>query len=267
MGFVRLAGIIGVLVTLSAAASPARAADVPRQESAEAQLKLAVSTQRKSIRKQGEERKAILAEAIAAYAKVKEYFPQDHRQCATAALRIGDLHRSLKEADRAIAAYNEALQYAEETRTGARALEQIGHVQRRSKRIDEAMASYRAVADRFAAEASVAARSLVWAAKCQLAKKDVAGGRQTLRSVIERFPEESGAVVDAFDLIGTSLVDEKKIAEAEAVLKECREMFKEELDGNGHDDDDGVKRDVERMRVAKLIEREKARAETKDDED
>jgi tetratricopeptide (TPR) repeat protein len=257
MNVIRMAVLVGVLAAAAAAAS---GAEVPKRESAADQLKWAVSVERRSHKKSAAEKKAILAEAIEAFSKVKEYFPEDRKQCATAALRIGNLHRSLREADKALAAYQEALVYSEETRTAAMALEQIAHLQRRQNRLDEATASYRTVAERFAAEGPIAARSLVWSAKCELKKKNVSGARETLRQMIERFPDEAGTVIDAFDLLATTFVQEKKIAEAESVLRECREMFKEQIDGEGQDDD-GVKRDIERMRAPKLIERERGRLE------
>ncbi|MBI1852311.1 MAG: tetratricopeptide repeat protein [Planctomycetes bacterium] len=221
---------------------------------------ISVSQQRRAIKKTGEEKKAILEEAIAAYSKVKEWFPQDHKRSATASLRMGNLHRSLREADKAIASYKEAMQFPEEAHIAASALEQIGLVQRRMNRIDDAIASLRSVAEQYSSESAVAARALVTGAKCQIQKKDVAGARQTLRQAIEKFPEEETAVINAFDLLATTFINEKKITEAEGVIRECREMFKEEMDGDGKDDDESVKRHVDRMRAPKLIAREKAHA-------
>jgi tetratricopeptide (TPR) repeat protein len=258
MNGIRRAGVAAMAVGI--AASVAWGAEVPRKDNADEQLRFAVAQQRRAIKKSGEEKKAILGEAIAAYSKVREWFPQDHKRAAAASLRIGNLYRSLRDGDKAIAAYKDAMQFPEESHVAAAALEQIGLVERRMSHLDQSIASLRSVAEQYSGESAIAARALVTGAKVQLQKKDVAGARQTLRQVIEKFPEEETAVINAFDALATTYVEEKKLSDAEKVLAECREMFKEEMDGDGKDDDEGVKKKVERMRAAKLLAREKSHA-------
>ena len=126
---------------------PAQDPSVPKMETAAAQLQHAKAVRSESRGTRGAERLLRLEAALAAYAAVRDHWPDSGRVLAEAAFRRGELHRTLGQPGHARSAFLECLDAARESGESSvfpcRALLEIGHLHRRAGEFDQALASYR----------------------------------------------------------------------------------------------------------------------------
>lgn len=122
--------------------------EVPKQESAAAQLVWAREAQVAVSGLRGEEKLAQQQQAVSAYRAVREYFPRARAVIAEAAFRRGELLRGMEEAGAARGAFEEVLEFAVAgTDWRPRALLELAHLSRREGRYATALVDYRRARD------------------------------------------------------------------------------------------------------------------------
>lgn len=137
--------ILGIL--LSAVALLA-GEEVPKQETAQAQLEWARERQAEVSGLRGEQKLAQQQLAVEGYRAVRQYFPRARAVIAEAAFRRGELLRGMEEAGAARGAFEEVLEFA--TAGGdwrPRALLELAHLSRREGRYHAALVDYRRARD------------------------------------------------------------------------------------------------------------------------
>ncbi len=202
------------------------AVEVPRQESARAQLEYAARRKRELHGRGGEARRRARAEAVAAYRAVGVHFPRDRTLRAEAAFRAGELLRAGGAAVEALEEFRAARRLGERTEFEARAGMEIGHLHRRKRRHLEALVAYeRILADGDSAHRQ-RDRASYWAGRVH----EELGRPGDARRCYERVARRGADPVDrirAFDAWASSLIDRSDLEGAAGVLELCRSSLRD----------------------------------------
>lgn len=197
---------------------------VPRQETAEAQLKLA-SELRSALRgREGAERETARTRAVAACRAVRQYFPTETAPCAEAAFRAGELLRAAGDLEAAGAEFALARDTGGSSPFRLRALLELGHLQRRGRAFEKALASYEAlIADRAATPGQRDEASL-WAGAATHELGRAADARRIWQRVADG-AEDPLDRVRAWDRLASALIESGDLEGAAGTLERCKEAL------------------------------------------
>lgn len=188
-------------------------------------LKRASAVWRRSFKKPGPEKQALVMEAIAAYRKILADYSSEPDTASLAALRAGDLCRGLAQRAEALELYEKVLTLAGPAKHGARAQLEIAHLLRRAKRPEEASKGYREVVRKFPKETNMASQALLWLGKLALQAGDRDRARGVLREFLQGYERPAKRLVQAYDLLAQTHLDAGEVKEARQVIQECRDRF------------------------------------------
>ena len=181
---------------------------------------------RRAIRGKGEERRAALEKAAAAYAAVLSGFPDAKEEVAMAAFRLGELKRSLGKSDEACEAFAKVVASGGSRRLAGRAILETGHIHRRAKELGKALESYRKAATEFSDETGSRDDSLYWIGVIHEQNKDYAKSREAWQAVADRGVDPLDRV-RAFDRIALSHIKEGNRTEAHAAVEQAKSALHE----------------------------------------
>jgi tetratricopeptide (TPR) repeat protein len=199
--------------------------------SGEEALKRAYAIRKRSFGKEGEDKRSILLEAVAAYRTILTRHADEPRTAAAAALRAGDLCRGLGRLEEAFDLYGKAVAIPEAGESAARALLEIAHLLRRAERVEEAVQTYRDVGSRFPEEGNAVSQALLWVGKIEHERRNLDAARAAWTELVTRFDEPETRVVSAYDFLASSHIDEGNETRAREVLEECSRRFAERASG------------------------------------
>ena len=232
---------------------------------AAAQLKHAYSVKKKSFKKDEEEKRRYLNEAIVEYRKVLDMFPDDAAGCALACFRVGEIERSLGETEKAAQAFRAVLRYGDQHATVARAFLELGHLARRSKDLESAIDLYGQTVRQCPEVRDQGARAWLWIAKCQREQKTLIDARESARRIIADYADEARSMMAAYDLVAMTYLDEGNATLAADTLRECRERFAA-LEATGEKAHAGAVARVDKLRAWKQLDKvRKSNATSADD--
>jgi tetratricopeptide (TPR) repeat protein len=199
---------------------------VPRKQTAREQLEHATRQKRKLRGASGKARNQARKAAVDAYRSVRSYFPKEFALVAEASFRAGELLRSAKEGDLALAEFEHAQLYGKGIEFRARAGLEIGHIHRRAGRMMRALEAYEAVeslGEDWAEERDMAA---FWQGRAQQRLQRPKDARRCFERAARKGvnPVER---VRAFDAWGMVLVEAKDLEAAAGVLELCRKSLAE----------------------------------------
>ncbi len=200
---------------------PSAAGNVPKLETARAQLEHADQLRRGLRGLEEEARAGARKLAIEAYQAVREHFAADAPACAEAAYRAAELLRQTGDLDAARAAFGVARARGHGTPWRVRAAMENGHLERRAKRNVEALACYEAVMADDAAGVRQRDEAALAAGRCL---SDLERSDDAVR-VWRRVAEGGDDPLDrvrAFDLWAQELIGRKDLEGAAGVLASCR---------------------------------------------
>jgi tetratricopeptide (TPR) repeat protein len=207
---------------------------------------------RRAIRGKGEERRAAVEQAAAAYAAVLASFPDAKEEVAMAAFRIGELKRSLGKTDEAREAFSKVVSSGGSRRLAARAVLETAHIHRRAKEMGKALESYRKAAVEFADEAGNRDDALYWIGVLQEQNKEYAKSREAWQAVADRGVDPLDRV-RAFDRIALSHMKEGNRADAHATVEQARTAL-HDIAADPSTRGARVKRALDRMRAVRALE-------------
>ncbi len=224
-------------------------------------LSAAFAVKKRSFRKEGEEKRRILVEAVDAYRRVAAAVPDDHPSCAIAAYRVGEIWRSLGDRAEAESAFVEAAGYEDVRDVMARSLLELGHLDRREKHFEAAIRRYEEVVTRCPQERDRVARAIVWIGKCHRAQKRHEPAREALRRVIDGYADQVARLLEAYDLLAQVYLEEGKLRLAEETLAECTARAAA-LETAGDETHRGLSDRVAQLKAWKKVRAARAEAET-----
>ncbi|MEW6745969.1 MAG: hypothetical protein AB1486_24790 [Planctomycetota bacterium] len=192
---------------------------------AQAQLKAAWQIKRASFKKDPAEKQRILEEAIGAFQKVLDDYPQARLEGGEACFRIGEIYRALKDEKRAVEHFTKALEFAESPRFRARSLLELGHIRRRHDDRQGALTFYERVMQEHADQRNEASQAMSWAGKTALSMGDGEKGKKLLLDFEASYPEYPAAAIRNIDRVALWLVEAGRTEEAAALVDGCRERF------------------------------------------
>lgn len=200
--------------------------DVPRLESAQAQLKYA-GTQKLALRGlEGDARNGARKVAVQAYRAVRENWPADAAACAESAFRAGELLRSASETQAALAEFAIARERGGDSPFRVRAILEIGNVQRRAQNHQEALAAYEAVLADAAATQRQRDDASLWAGHVYAALDRHDDARRAWQRVADT-AEDPLDRVRAYDCLALALIEKGDLEGAAGTLERCREALSE----------------------------------------
>ncbi|MEE9392847.1 MAG: hypothetical protein V3W41_10115 [Planctomycetota bacterium] len=196
------------------------------QDTAKSMLQLAGKTAKQARSKKGEERAKVYREALVAYSKVVDNWPDALKEKARAFVETGRLHRKLKETPQALTAFEAALATPGQARAHVMALESMASLHRKQKNLKGVRETYErlirdcAGEDRSCAKAklslaSLARRAHQWNESDRLAK-----------SVLDDTPQLWRENVDAGNAIVSGLIKRREWRKALDSLKAQDEFLR-----------------------------------------
>jgi len=214
-------------VLLGAPALPAeqKGSDHP----ARVQLDAARQVRQKAFKKSGEEKRSILEASIAEYQIVLEKFGKQKDACAEAAFRIGEIERSLGDAQDAREAFEKVLAFgAEQPTFAARAQLELGHIARRADQTDQAIALYQKLLEQYSAQETQAVAALTWIGKLEDRRGQSDKAREIWLSLADRFPSQPVPAIRAADLAALSALKSDDLQTARQIMQSTQERFSED---------------------------------------
>ena len=213
-------------VAVVGALHPQEPRDVPRLETARAQLD-AADLERAKLRRMARARWADERRRVAScYAAVRAYFPESGAVAAEASFRAGELLRCAGETARAIEEYEHARRLGAGSDFGARATLELGHVERRRRAWQRALDRYLEVAGDAAARAHWRDEGAIWAGKTYAAMGELAAARRQLAQVTKSSLDPL-VRLRAFNEWAMVFVLVDDVEAACGVLAECRQSLAE----------------------------------------
>ena len=200
--------------------------EVPRKESARAQLEYAARRKRELHGRGGEARRRARAQAVAAYRAVRVHFPRERTLGAEATFRAGELLRAGGAAVEALEEFTAARRLGERTEFEARAGLEIGHLHRRGRRHMEALTAYeRILADGDSGNRH-RDRASYWAGRVHEELERPGDARRCYERVARRGADPVDRI-RAFDAWTSSLIDQSDLEGAAGVLELCRSSLRD----------------------------------------
>lgn len=189
-------------------------------------LDQAQKLRRAASKKVGEERRAQLESAIAAYRKVVDECKDEPREAAEAAFRAGEIERSLGDAAGAREAFEKSVALGKSApQFGARALNELAHLARREKKLDAAMALYKRVPAEYPQQEAEGARAMTWVGKLLVEQGKAAEARASWLAIGDQFKSQPVLAIRAADLAAMSLVQANDEAGASAIVEQVEKRF------------------------------------------
>lgn len=218
----RVPAVSSVLVGWILLSSVSSAAEtVARPEKSKAAVQLEVARQKKmSARKtSGDIRQGLLEASVVEYRKVLDQFGGDATACAEAAFRIGEIERSLGNADAADKAFQAVLPHGQAApRFAARALNELAHLQRRADQPEQAITVYRRVTDEYPDQEAEAVKALTWIGKVEDRRGQHEAAQNVWLSIPDRYPSRPVAAIRAADLAALSALKRGDVDTAREVV-------------------------------------------------
>lgn len=208
-------------------AGPARAGNedaVPRKESAEAQLKLAGELRNALRGREGAERDAARARAVAACRAVRQYFPAETALGAEAAFRAAELLRAAGDLESAGAEFEVARDTGGSSPFRLRALLELGHLQRRARASEKALANYEALIAERAATPGQRDEASLWAGVVCHELGREADARRAWQRVADG-AEDPLDRIRAWDRLACALIESGDLEGAAGTLERCKEAL------------------------------------------
>lgn len=219
--------------------------------SAKAALQSASQTKRSSHGKKGEEKHAVLKQAAAEYEAVAKQY--QGTPAAEAWFRAGEIHRTLRQVERASHCFSQAAGQRDSTEFAARACNELGHLERRTKNYDSALQHYENVEKEFPDQRKEGIRSLTWRGKVLLLQEKTDAATELLLSVRTRYPEFPVEAVRNVDLVATTWIKAGRLSEARQLVQECLESLGTPPEGQSEVDAE-VQRALDRMKATEQLE-------------
>jgi tetratricopeptide (TPR) repeat protein len=206
-------------------ASPATAAvEVPKLESAAAQMEHAAKLKASLRGAKDEARKALTLEVVEAYRAVRVHWPESAEICAEAAFRAGELLRSSGDQAGAQTEFEFVRSVGDRTPLRARAGLELGHLQRRAKHADKALDLYLAVAADPLSEPERRDEAALWAGRVYAELGKLEEARRQWEAVAKR-AEDPLQRIDAWDELAMELVDGGDLEGAAGWIAKAREAL------------------------------------------
>lgn len=200
------------------------AADVPRQETASAQIAFAAKLRKSMDGKLGAERDAIRTQAVDAYRAVRVLWPEDPDAGAEGAFRAGELLRAAKANAEAAQEFEIAREKGSLEGFGSRARLELAHLLRRTKQLERALAEFEALAALARAPQDRRDEAGLFAGKVQ----HELGLRAQACRTWQRLAEQAADPLDriqAWDWLVQDLIDAKDLDGAAGMLERAREAL------------------------------------------
>ena len=197
---------------------------VPRMESAEAQLRHAVTVRLGMLRKRSRALALARQRALDAFLAVAEYHPQDKARAAEALFRAGELARAGGDSTSALLYFADVRTQGARTPFRARAGLEIGHVHRRAGRLEDAKNAYDNVMLDDSASIRFRDRASYWCARVLVAMGRSTDARRLFRRVATS-SYDSLQRIRAFDELVLLTVSNGDLEWAAGILEECRKSL------------------------------------------
>jgi tetratricopeptide (TPR) repeat protein len=223
----------------------ASVAEVPRQETAQAQITYAArlkgqlksearaetkgesggaSSGRDGTAQDEAEHAALRARAIAAYRAVRVLWPEDPEACAEASFRAGELLRAAKSHDEALQEFEIAREKGSADGYGSRARLELAHLLRRLKQNERALAEFEALVGLSKAPQDRRDEAGLWAGRVQ----HDSGQRAQACRTWQRLAGQAADPIDriqAWDWLVQDLVEAADLEGAAGMLERAREAL------------------------------------------
>lgn len=210
--------------TPAAPAACVAAAEVPRQDSAAAQLSFASKLRQSMDGLLGAEREAARARAIEAYRAVRVLWPDAPEAGAEGAFRAGELLRAAKATGEAAEEFEIAREKGSHAGIGSRARLELAHLLRRTKQLERALAEFEALAALPQAPQDRRDEAGLFAGKVQ----HELGNRAQACRTWQRLASQAADPLDriqAWDWLVQDLVDAQDLEGAAGMLERAREAL------------------------------------------
>jgi len=198
--------------------------EVPRQESAVAQLSHAARLRKEIDGKSGSEREEARARVVEAYRAVRVLWPEDAEACAEGAFRAGELLRAAKQTAQAAIEFEIAREKGSAEGFGSRARLELAHLLRRGDQRERALAEFEALAMLNKAPQNRRDEAGLWAGRVQ---HDLGLRAQACRTW-QRLAQQAEDPIDriqAWDWLVQDLVDARDLEGAAGMLERAREAL------------------------------------------
>jgi len=204
------------------------ASNVPKCETARAQLEYAAKRKKALRGTRGKEREAARERAVEAYRAVHYHYSRELAARAEAAFRAGELLRAGRQTEQARKSFEDAAKLGADTEFRARGWLEVGHGYRRAHRLVDALGAYEKVALDVKAAPQHRDGALLWKARLQSRLGRGSEARATWEGVARKGFDPFDRL-NAFDAWALHLIERDDLEGAAGVLGLCSELLGERL--------------------------------------